>query len=176
MHADAHPAPVIGYVIGGVVFIGVLAFRMRRMMQPSPFDPYRAWLLPVLFLALSGLALFGAKPVGSDWLWVLGAFVIGGAIGYVRGASVRITVDPTTRRLVAKGSAMAMVFIVVLLAVRFGLRYLLSTDATALNLRPIMADVLSAVMGAGIFVTRGAEMGLRGHRLLQAQSPQIAAS
>lgn len=166
MHTQA--APPIGLIIGILIFVVVFGLRMRRMMRPSPFNPYLAWILPVIFVVLSGLLLFNAKPAGTDWLWAVGAFALGTVVGYFRGRSITMTIDPVTRKVVAQGSAMAMVFIVVLLGARYGLRYLLTTEAGALNLRPIMADVLSAVLGAGIFVARGAEMGLRGHRMLEA--------
>ncbi len=172
------PQRLIVTVVVGVLVVGLIAFRMRRMMTATPFDPYRAWIIPVLFILLSGAALYGAQPAGMDWAWAAGAAALGGVIGYFRGKSIAISLDPQTGRLMAQGSAMAMVFIVVLIAGRYGLRYLLTTDATALNLRPIMADVLSAVMGAGIFVARGVEMGLRGHRLLEAHrlNPAITAT
>ena len=79
-----------------------------------------------------------------------------------------MSVDPATQRIMAQGSAMAMLFIVVLIVARSGLSYLLQNEANAIDLRPIMANVLPSVLGAGLFVARGYEMGLRGHRMLVA--------
>ena len=156
------------YAVMGVIIIGVLAFRMQRMMRASPFDPYRAWILPVLFLVLSGLSLSTARPTGVEWVWVVGTFAVGLVLGYFRGASIKMTVDPATHRIMAQGSAMAMLFIVILIVARSGLTYLLQSEANAIALRPIMANVLPSVLGAGLFVARGVEMGLRGHRMLVA--------
>lgn len=162
------PQKLIVFALVGVVVVGLLAWRMRRMMRATPFDPYRAWMLPVLFIVLSGLNLYRAGPVGMDWAWVAGAAALGAVIGYFRGRSIQISLDPTTGGLTAQGSAAAMIFILVLLVVRFALLYVLQSNANGLSLRPIMADVLLSVLGAGAFVARGAEMGLRGHRLLEA--------
>ena len=159
---------LIIYAVIGVVFIGLIAFRMQRMMRATPFDPYRAWIFPVLFIALSASSLFSAQPTGLEWLWVAGTFALGLVLGYFRGASISMTVDPATHRIMAQGSAMAMLFIVVLIVARVGLTYLLKSEANAIALRPIMATVLPSVLGAGLFVARGIEMGLRGHRMLQA--------
>ena len=165
-----HPSStqLIVYGVVGLLVIGMLVFRMRRMMRATPFDPYRAWILPVLFLVLSGTSLFAAQPAGIDWVWVIGVFLAGLVVGYFRGASISMSVDPTTHRIMAQGSAWAMVFIVILIAARSGLTYLLQSEANTIALRPIMANVLSSVLGAGLFVARGAEMGLRGHRMLVA--------
>ncbi len=163
-----HPSStqLIVYAVVAVLVIGLFAFRMRRMMQATPFDPYRAWILPLLFLVLSGALLATARPTGPEWLWVIGTFVVGLVLGYLRGASIKMNVDPTTGRLLAQGSAAAMVFIVVLILARSGLSYLLQSQATSIALRPVMANVLPSVLGAGLFVARGIEMGLRGHKLL----------
>ena len=166
MHPSSTQLVVYGVV--ALLVIGMLAFRMRQMMRATPFDPYRAWILPALFLALSGSSLYAAQPAGMDWLWVIGVFLLGLVVGYFRGASISMSVDPTTHRIMAQGSAWAMLFIVFLIAARSGLSYLLQSEANAIALRPVMANVLSSVLGAGLFVARGMEMGVRGHRMLVA--------
>ncbi len=163
-----HPQQLLIYLVIGVLFVGLLAFRMRRMMRATPFNPYRAWILPTLFLLLSGLALYSAQPVGGEWVWIAVTFVLGLVLGYFRGASIGMSVDPATGRVLAQGSAMAMLFIVILIFARTGLSYLMQSQAHAISLRPVMANVLPSVLGAGLFVARGVEMGLRGHKLLQA--------
>src|ERR1700761_5512020 len=95
--------------IFAVLFIGLFAWRMRRMMTATPFNPYRAWMIPVLFLALFGLSVYRALPMPAmDWLWIVLAAIVGGAFGWLRGKSITMTYDAAKGQVFAQGGAMAM--------------------------------------------------------------------
>jgi uncharacterized membrane protein len=163
-----HPQQMIVFGVAAVLFVALFAWRIRRMMTATSFNPYGAWILPAILLVMSALLLFQAKPGGMEWVWVVGLFALGLVVGYFRGKSITINRDPATGRLLAQGSAVAIVFIILLIAARYGLSYLLQTNASAVHLRPIMANVLPAVLGAGLFTARSIEMGIRGHKVLEA--------
>lgn len=146
------------------------------MMQSTPFNINLVWIMPVIMLGLTIWLMTRAEPRGPEWLWAAGLFMVGGVLGWMRGRSISMSVDPATHRLMAQGSASAMIFLVVLIVVRYGLRYVMSTEANVIGVRPVMVDVLFLVLALGLFGVRSIEMGWRGYKLLQAAraAPQPA--
>ncbi len=53
---------LVAYVVGGAVFLAILAFRMRRAMASRPFRLQYIWVLPALFLVLAALNLAARPP------------------------------------------------------------------------------------------------------------------
>jgi len=169
---------MIGIGVSLVVFLAIIAFRARRMTQSTPFNPNLAIIYPVV-LALFGAAFaLSVHPQGLEWAWLVGALVIGGGLGWLRASTVRMSVDPVTGKLMAQASAAAIIFLVGLIGVRFVLRAVLTTEAGALGLRLVMADVIFVAMGVGLFATRSVEMILRGRKLLaiHAANPAVLTS
>ncbi len=171
-------AQLIVYAISAVVFILVISFRMRRMMRSTPFNINLVWIMPTIMLAMTIWLMSRAEPQGAEWLWAAGLFALGGVLGWMRGRSIKMTVDPATFTIMAQGSASAMIFLVVLIVARYGLRYVMSTEASVIGVRPAMVDVLFLVLALGLFGVRSIEMGWRGYKLLQAAkaAPQPAAA
>ena len=66
----------------------------------------------------------------------------------------------------------AIVFLVILLVVRFGLRSFLETQSQALGVSVALVDGAFLAMACGLFVARAVEMNLRARKLL-AQTPPI---
>ena len=165
-----HPsnAKLIAYAVSALIFVLLISFRMRRMMQSTPFNINLVWIMPAIMLTLTVWLMTRAVPQGAEWLWAVGLFIVGGALGWMRGRSIAMSVDPATHRIMAQGSASAMIFLVVLIVVRYGLRFLMSTEANVIGVRPAMVDVLFLVLALGLFGVRSVEMGWRGYKLLQA--------
>jgi hypothetical protein len=159
---------LIVYAISAVAFVVLISFRMRRMMRSTPFNINFVWIMPTIMLALTIWLMARAEPRGAEWLWAVGLLIGGGVLGWMRGRSITMTVDPATHRIMAQGSASAMIFLVVLLVARYGLRYAMSTEANVIGVRPAMVDVLFLVLALGLFGVRSVEMGVRGYRLLRA--------
>ncbi|MHB8284523.1 MAG: hypothetical protein ACYDD1_07585, partial [Caulobacteraceae bacterium] len=63
MHLDQ--SRLIAYAISGVIFLGILAFRLRRAMKSRPFNLKFIWVLPALFVALSVMTLTTLPPAGA---------------------------------------------------------------------------------------------------------------
>jgi hypothetical protein len=160
-----------------VLFIGLMAWRLRRMMTATPFNPYRAWIIPLVFIAFTGFSIYHAWPIGPMvWLWLAIAALVGAGFGWLRGKSISMTYEPVSRQLFARGGAMAMLFIVTLIVVRTVVNIYLHTHEVS-GLRTVEVDAISSTLGAGLFIARSIEMGLRGHKVLVANrglTPSVA--
>lgn len=169
-----HTQQLIMIGVIAVLFIGLMSWRMRRMMTATPFNPYRAWIIPVIFIAFTGLSIYQAWPIGSMiWLWLALAAVVGAGFGWLRGKSISMTYEPVSRQLFARGGAMAMLFIIGLIVVRSAANIYLHTHAVS-GIRTVEVDAISATLGAALFIARSIEMGLRGHNLLVANRGVVA--
>jgi amino acid transporter len=167
-----HQGDLSSYLgVGGIVLI-VMALRMRRMMQSRPYRLESSWILPVLFILLTGVALSAHLPQGLEWAWIVGGLAIGAALGWLRAMTIRLTVDPATHLVMAQGSPLAIVFLLLVLMVRFGLRSYLETESNLLGISVVVVDSAFLAMACGLFVARAIEMGLRSRKLLS-QTPAI---
>lgn len=162
---EANPK-LISIGVSAIVIILVFALRARRMMQSTVYDPTRALLYPVIIGLLGVFFVYKVEPQGVEWLWLGLALLLGAGLGWLRASTVRMSVDPATGRLMAQGSAVAIAFLFALFVIRMALRYFLSSEASALGLRLIMADVIFVALAIGLLVARSAEMNLRGRKLL----------
>ena len=156
----------------GVLVIALMAWRMRRMMQSRPYRLESSWVTPAIFLGLMVFIVAERPPQGIGWVWVIGSFAVGAALGWLRAMTIRMEVIPATRQVMAQGSALAIVFLVILLVVRFGLRSFLETQSQALGVSVALVDGAFLAMACGLFVARAVEMNLRARKLL-AQTPPI---
>jgi len=156
------------YVITGAVVLLILALRFRRLGQSRPLQLERLWVLPVVYAAIAVSLIAQTPPEGLDWAWLGIALVIGGAIGWYRGKSVKITVDPNTHALNQTQSAATMVFLVALILVRFGLRSVLATEAQSWHVSAAVIVDAFIALALGLIAMTRLEMYLRGSRLLEA--------
>lgn len=159
-------------IISGVVSIAVVlvifAFRFRQMSRSTPFNPNLAVLYPVVICAFGAWFVWRVQPVGMEWIYVAIALLVGAGLGWMRASTVKMSVDPASGRLMAQGSLMAILFLVVLFVIRTVLRMVLTAEAGAIGLRLIMADVIFMMLAVGLLVARALEMSLRGRKLLAA--------
>jgi hypothetical protein len=109
-----------------------------------------------------------APPVGIGWPFCAVALIVGAALGWQRGRMIHVAVDPETHRLSARQSPAAMMFIVVLILVRFAMRAAMENGAASglhIDL-PTATDILIA-MALGLLTVQRIEMFLRARRLLE---------
>jgi Protein of unknown function (DUF1453) len=158
---QTHPFPY-SWAIPLVVIAIVMFFRFRSLGKARPLRLERLWIVPALYLALTAFMFFGLRPHGIGWLWVALAFVAGSAIGWQRGRTMKIAVDPETHALNQTSSPIAMLLILALIAVRSGLR----TAADVEGLDPILITDCLVVFALGLLSMTRLEMYLRGSRLL----------
>lgn len=161
----SHAQQWISYVILTAVLAFVLAVRMRRLSRARPLKIERLWMLPTLYLALAIVMLVEFPPSGLQWLLCGVALALGAALGWQRGRMMHIEVDPETHAINQRASAGAMIFIIGLIALRFGARSF-AEGAGPLHLNALVLTDMLIVMALGLMSAQRIEMYLRGRRLL----------
>jgi hypothetical protein len=152
----------IGYVITAVVVSLVLFLRFRSMRRARPLKLGMLWLVPALYVLVTISVLYQSMPQGMQWLYVALALVIGGIVGWRRGALMRISVDPDTHALNQQASPAAMLFILAIIIIRQGLR----AEASQMGFNAAFLTDLLVVFALGLFSVTRLEMFLRARRLL----------
>jgi len=158
------PNQMLHYLIAAVALVLVVAFRMRRLAQSRPLLIERLWIFPAVYLAITVYLLVEFRPTSFGWLYCALALVAGGALGWQRGKTMRISVDPVTHQLNQKASLAGMAFLLVLIAVRAGARI----EGQAMHLDLGMVTDILVVFALGLFVVQRVEMYTRAKRLLAA--------
>ncbi|CAN5233029.1 hypothetical protein BH10PSE15_BH10PSE15_10580 [soil metagenome] len=165
MQAQALPPnQILSYLVAAIVLFVVVAFRIRRLAQVRPLQIERLWIFPAVYLAVCIYLLIEFPPTPRGWLYCALALVVGGALGWQRGKTMRITVDPATHQLNQKASLAGMAFLLVLIVVRAGARI----EGQAMHLDLGMVTDLLVVFALGLFAVQRIEMYLRAKRLLSA--------
>ena len=161
----AHPNPLISYAITAVIVIAVMALRMRNVGRTRRLRLETLWIVPALYLLITIGTFVAMPPSGLAWLYIGVALVGGGALGWQRGRMMHIEVDPGTHTLNQRMSPAAMIFLVLLIAVRSGARILVENGTVHFNIA-IVTDILIA-FALGMFALQRLEMFLRAKRLLE---------
>jgi NAD/NADP transhydrogenase beta subunit len=155
---------VMQYAIPAAIIVAVFALRLRRMSQVRTLQLERLWIVPALYAVVCVVLLVEFPPTPLGWLWCVLALAAGGALGWQRGKTMRITVDPETHQLNQKASLAGMAFLLVLIAIRTGAR----AEGQAMHLDLRMVTVALAVFALGLFAVQRVEMYTRARRLLAA--------
>ena len=157
---------LMGYTITAVIIIAVLALRMRGLQRSRTLRIEQFWIVPALYTLIAVSVLINAPPSPLGWALCAVALLLGAALGWQRGRMMRLTVDPETHAINQQASPAALIFIVVLIVIRSGLRGMAQSDVTGLHLSTlVIADVLVA-MALGLISVQRLEMYLRAKRLL----------
>ena len=158
----------VSYLVPALIIAVVLALRWRRMSRVRPLKLERLWIFPA-FYAVVAVAMYARfPPQGWGWAFCALALAAGAALGWQRGKLMRITVDPETHALNQSASPAAMLFILALIATRFGARSVLSGGGGALHLNAMAITDILIALGLGLFTVQRIEMYLRAKRLLEA--------
>lgn len=155
---------VITYAISAVVIAVVFAIRWKRMSRVRPLKVERLWIFPTVYAAVAAYLFTRFPPVGFGWLFCALAVLLGGVLGWQRGKLMRISVDPVTHSLNQTSSPAAVLFLLVLVALRFGAREMAATSVLHLNAMAV-TDMLVA-LALGLFTMQRLEMYLRARRML----------
>ncbi|WP_294258559.1 CcdC protein domain-containing protein [uncultured Sphingomonas sp.] len=154
---------LIQYGITALVVGLILALRIRRMSKARPLTLERLWIVPTLYAVLVAALLLQAPPSLGGWALCAAALAIGAGLGWQRGKLMHLSVDPATHQLNQKASLGGLLFIVVLIAVRF----IGKAEGSALHLNVMLLTQAFGVMALGLFSAMRVEMYLRGKRLLE---------
>jgi hypothetical protein len=162
------PTPLMAYVIMAVVLVVVLGLRMRSVGRERPLKVGRLWVVPAVYCAVAA-SFFVLTPPERPLEWGLAvvALTVGAALGWQRGRLIHIAVDPATEEVRMKQSMTGFLFIVVLVALKMGMRSMPSFGNNGLfHMSPQgLTDILVALM-LGLLGMQRVEMYLRARRLL----------
>lgn len=171
MQGTAGHPNLISYAIAAIVVLAFLALRMRGIRRERPLKVGLLWIVPAIYTVLAAANLIEFPPSPIGWLLCAGALAVGAALGWQRGRMMRLTVDPATQSVNQSASPAAIVFIVVLIAIRAGARSMAqSAQAGGLHLSALLLTDLLVAMAVGLLATQRLEMYLRARRLLDQAS------
>lgn len=155
----------IGMVITLLIVSGVLLLRNQR---PRRLRIERLWIRPALFVVLMGAMLAGLPPppTPASAALLAGGLVVGCALGWQRGRLMRIDIDPETHALSVRASPLGLLFIIAVVALRYGLNIVMRENASLLHLSILAVTDALVLLAGGIMAAQGLEMWLRARRLL----------
>lgn len=154
----------------------IFALRFRSMTRERPFKLELIWIMPALLVVAMVAVLMQFPPHGLDWAWLTAVFAVGAAIGWWRGKLMPIAIDPDTHVPNIKPSPAAILFLLGLFVVRFALRALIESEASAWHVSAALITDGFIVLGVGLLAVSRVEMGLRAWGLLrEARAAKAAA-
>lgn len=154
-------------IVTVVIVLVVLALRMRGMSRERPLKVGRLWIIPAIYAVLATAIYIEFPPSPIGWLLCAAALAVGGVLGWQRGRMMRLSVDPATQTINQRASPAAMLFIVVLIAIRAGARSLAGSSALgSFHLNTLLLTDLLVAMAVGLLAAQRLEMYLRARRLL----------
>lgn len=165
MHGQAvQPGGMTQYLIPIAVFAVIFAFRVRRMSQMRPLKLEQLWIVPAIYLVVVAASFVASPPTATGWAVTLAGVALGGALGWFRGKTVAIHVDPATHRLNQKASPLGMLILLVVVGGRMVARA--GGQAAHLDVVTLTDGLLGLALGT--FTMMRVEMYLRGSRLIAA--------
>ena len=167
MKVQVHPVAQQSWVATAIpiaIVLVVMTIRLRSAGKMKPLKLETLWVVPVLYLAVAVMMFIQLPPRGWVALASIIGLAIGAAVGWQRGKLMQIHVDPETHALNQKASPAAMMFLIVLIAVRAGARSVLGADS---HLSPAMLTDPLIAFALGMFSLTRLEMYLRAKRLLE---------
>ena len=160
----------ISVLIGLAIMVPILLFRNAR---PRKLRVELLWIRPAIWAVAAVMSFSQAPPpLSAAGLAIMTASLAAGAVlGWQRGRLMRIEVDPETHQMTLRASPAAMLFIVVLMVLRVGVRNVAVQNLGQTHLPiTVLVDAL-ILFSLGLMLTQSAEMWIRGRRLLaQAQA------
>jgi hypothetical protein len=159
---------LVGYLVGAVVIVGVMYLRIRKVSRVQPLKLERLWILPAVLVVGAAAALAQLPPHPQDWPWLIAALLVGAGLGWVRGSMMSIAVDADTHALNTRASPAAIVFLLLLFVLRFGLRRVLAENAGAWHVSAALVTDAFILFVAGLLSVQRVEMAIRARKLLAA--------
>ena len=164
-HAQVvQPGGITQYLIPVVVIAIVFAFRARRMTRSRPLKLGQLWIVPAIYLVVVAMAFAANPPHAVGWLAAFAGLVLGCGLGWYRGKTVAIHVDPVTRTLSQKASPLGIVILLALV----GIKAAAQAGGRAAHLDvTVLTDALLG-LALGTFAAMRVEMYLRARLMLGA--------
>ena len=154
----------------------VIVLFVARNLRPRRLRVELLWVRPAIYLLLIAGYFYKLPPKNlTDIAGLVVGFAIGAALGWWRGSFTRIEVDPATDTAMQQASALGVLLILGLFAVRTGVRYVVLQNGAAL---PASVETVSGwllALAVGVIVLPQLEIWLRARRLMAEAKAKAAA-
>ena len=127
----------------------------------------RLWINPAILALMAVAAIAAAPPTTPNAIeFDVVALILGGVLGWWRGRASRFTIDPETHVVTSKVSPWGMLLILGIFALRYGLRYFLGDQSTALHVTA--ADLTDAflLLAVGVVSVQRIEWFIRARKMI----------
>ena len=146
----------------------VVAWRFRSMSKERPLNIGTLWVVPAIYLALMASLIVALPPHAAGWAVMAAGLVAGAVLGWHRGKLIRIERNAQTGQLMQRASPLAMVLLLILIGLKFGMREAFGDSAAA---HPSTAAMLvtDAFIGfaLGLLSATRLELYLRARSILE---------
>ena len=151
--------------LGFTLLIIVLAvvLRVRNVGRARPLKVERLWIVPALYALVVGAVLWGMPPQGIQWLWGGIALTVGAAVGWWRGTSIHLHVNPDTHGINQTSSWATVGLIAIFLLIRAAAKFEVEGNIRTSHL----LIVLLVLFAFGLLSLMRLEMFLRARRTLR---------
>jgi hypothetical protein len=161
------PQNYVAYLVMAVAII----FMIRRNLRSRRIRAETLWVVPVILLAIAGLAVAQTPPHDAAGVAILAVGALGGAAaGWYRGKSTHIALDPATGVLTGRGSVVGLMLILVLLMARYAIRAWAASHPDTGGIAVAVADA-AFLFGFATLIVARLEMWLRCRRLMAGAAP-----
>lgn len=165
-HAEVvQPGGIAQYLIPIVVIAIVFAFRARRMTRSRPLKLGQLWIVPALYAMMVVSAFIRLPPNAAGWGAAVAGLAVGGALGWWRGKTIAIHVDPVTRTLSQRASPIGILILLGLVVTRSAAQ--MGGRAAHLDVTTLTDGLLPLALGT--FAMMRVEIYLRAKRLLRTE-------
>jgi hypothetical protein len=161
------PIPANAQVATFIVPLVVIALVVLRNSRARRLRIETLWIAPVMILLLVGLSLSQEGMPSPLGLAVdIAALAVGAGLGWWRARFTHITIDQESHQLTSQASPLGMLVILVVFAVRYGLRTYAVENAASMGLPVnIIADA-ALVLTIGLVCAQRFEIFTRASRML----------
>jgi len=156
-------AAYINLAFSLLVIVVVIVLRGRNVGKARPLKLERLWIIPALYAVVVGGILWAMPLHGLNWLWGALALVAGAAIGWWRGTSIRIHIDPETHAINQTSSWATIGLVAIFLLVRAAARFEVSES----GFQPQKFVGVIVLFAFGLLTVMRLEMFLRAQRILR---------
>lgn len=155
------------YAIAAPIVAVALLIRFRRIGRAQRLRLSTLWIIPTIFILFAAAVIVQFPPAGWGWLWIAIALILGSAIGWQRGRLVEIAVDPETGLLNQRSSRGALLFLGLLVLLRWGLRSVVEASDAHWHLGAMLVSSITIAFAAGVLSAYRVEIYLRARGLLR---------
>jgi hypothetical protein len=165
-------SPELGPLLPYFIPLLVMIIVVRRSLRARRVRVATLWIAPVIFAAVTVVALAAAPP--PDLAWAAGlvaALAAGAGLGWMRGRHTHLSVDPATGQLTSRATPLAVLLFAFIFLARTSLRLALTTNpmaaATSDHRIPLVTD-LFLVFALGMVAAQRLEIWRKARALTPA--------